>query len=317
MKGIRVIFLVALISLLSYLTVTAEEILTNETVLSMMKAGLGEELVISKIKNSRNKFDVSVDGILKLKKEGTSEGIIKTMIESSGTAESTRQGIRRSDQFEDLYNQAIALKEDLDYDSAYAILKKLADQNPDINIYQIQYVDTILEMIRELKRSDDSSWNSKAQEAQSRIFNYAGNPQYYLIYAKYLLVVDLPTNRDPYTYLSKASKIASDVNDHWNKIINGDVYFYLARNKKKKELLPGQIYYESKQIGLKGKSSYEAALSTPNLNDRTKAYIYYKLGELEYWYLGTSESANAYWAKTVALSPGGKIAETAKKWMEK
>ena len=67
----------------------AEEIITNETILTMVKAGLGEELIISKIKTSKNQFDVSMDGILKLKNESVSETIIKAMIEASKPKVST------------------------------------------------------------------------------------------------------------------------------------------------------------------------------------------------------------------------------------
>ena len=67
----------------------AEEIITNETILTMVKAGLGEELIISKIKTSQNQFDVSTDAILKLKNEGVSEIIIKAMIEASRPKGST------------------------------------------------------------------------------------------------------------------------------------------------------------------------------------------------------------------------------------
>jgi hypothetical protein len=63
--------------------VFAEEIITNETIVTLVKAGLGEELIISKIKTSQTQFDVSTDGILKLKSEGVNEKIIKTMIEAS------------------------------------------------------------------------------------------------------------------------------------------------------------------------------------------------------------------------------------------
>jgi hypothetical protein len=69
--------------LLTVVHVFAEEIITNETIVTMVKAGLGEELIISKIKTSQNQFDVSTDAILKLKNEGVNEKIIQAMIEAS------------------------------------------------------------------------------------------------------------------------------------------------------------------------------------------------------------------------------------------
>ncbi|MFI5340083.1 MAG: hypothetical protein ACHQ7N_09620, partial [Candidatus Methylomirabilales bacterium] len=58
------------------------EVLTNDMIVTMVKAGLGEELIISKIKISQTQFDLSTNGILKLKKEGVGDPIIKAMMEA-------------------------------------------------------------------------------------------------------------------------------------------------------------------------------------------------------------------------------------------
>jgi len=84
-----VAFAIIIISLILPSYVFAQETLTNETIVTLVKAGLGEELIISKIKTSQNQFDVSTDGILKLKKEGVNEKIMKAMIEASGRRATT------------------------------------------------------------------------------------------------------------------------------------------------------------------------------------------------------------------------------------
>jgi tetratricopeptide (TPR) repeat protein len=61
----------------------AAETLTNDAVVAMVKAGLGEELIISKVKVAEGKYDLSVDGTLMLKRDGVSEAIIKAMVETS------------------------------------------------------------------------------------------------------------------------------------------------------------------------------------------------------------------------------------------
>lgn len=81
---VTTIFLVLAVHVLA-----AEEILTNETIVTMVKAGLGEELIISKIQTSQNQFDVSTDSILKLKAEGVNEKTIKAMVEASKPKTST------------------------------------------------------------------------------------------------------------------------------------------------------------------------------------------------------------------------------------
>jgi hypothetical protein len=76
------ILLVAVFFVLTFKLV-ANEIITNEAIITMVKAGLGEELIVSKIQTSQSQFDVSIETILKLKKEGISEKIIKAMVDAS------------------------------------------------------------------------------------------------------------------------------------------------------------------------------------------------------------------------------------------
>lgn len=61
----------------------AQEVLTNDTVLSLAQAGLGEQTLVAKIKGSPNSFDVSADRLIALKKAGLSDTLIASMIEAS------------------------------------------------------------------------------------------------------------------------------------------------------------------------------------------------------------------------------------------
>lgn len=56
------------------------ELLTNDSVLKMVRAKLGDTLIISKIKNSKNDFDISTSAIITLKENGVSEKVIEAMI---------------------------------------------------------------------------------------------------------------------------------------------------------------------------------------------------------------------------------------------
>jgi len=60
--------------------VFAEEILTNETVVKMVKDKLGDTLIIGKIKASKTNFDLSTDTIINLKQAGVSDKVIEAMI---------------------------------------------------------------------------------------------------------------------------------------------------------------------------------------------------------------------------------------------
>lgn len=58
------------------------ETLTNETVVTLVSAGLGDEAVIAKIKASAARYELSTDSLIALKKSGVSSAIIAAMIEA-------------------------------------------------------------------------------------------------------------------------------------------------------------------------------------------------------------------------------------------
>lgn len=71
---------------------TAQEVLTNDSVIGMVKAGLAEGVVIQKIRASQRKFDTSTDGLIKLKRAGVSDKVIEAMITGDGPAPAAAGG---------------------------------------------------------------------------------------------------------------------------------------------------------------------------------------------------------------------------------
>jgi len=57
------------------------DILNNEAILTLVKAGLGKDTIVAKIKASDQQFDLSVDQLIALKKAGVSDEIIAAMVE--------------------------------------------------------------------------------------------------------------------------------------------------------------------------------------------------------------------------------------------
>lgn len=55
------------------------EILTNAGIIRMIQAGISESIILQKIRTSENRFDLSADGIARLKKAGASDSIIRAM----------------------------------------------------------------------------------------------------------------------------------------------------------------------------------------------------------------------------------------------
>jgi hypothetical protein len=61
-------------------TAAAEEILNNQAVLDMVKAGMSDDLVITKIKTSKTSFDTSTAALQDLKKAGLSDPVLTAMV---------------------------------------------------------------------------------------------------------------------------------------------------------------------------------------------------------------------------------------------
>lgn len=58
----------------------ADEVLTNDAVIAMIKAGLSEPVVIAKIQSSTKKFDLSTNGLIALKQAGVSNRVLEAML---------------------------------------------------------------------------------------------------------------------------------------------------------------------------------------------------------------------------------------------
>lgn len=58
------------------------EILTNEEVIRLTVAKLPDSVIVTKIKNSTCRFDISTDGLIKLKQAGVSDAVIQAMTEA-------------------------------------------------------------------------------------------------------------------------------------------------------------------------------------------------------------------------------------------
>ncbi len=54
--------------------------LTNQDIIRLVKAGISDDLIISKIKQSKTRFDTSVNGLVALKQAGVSDNLIAVMV---------------------------------------------------------------------------------------------------------------------------------------------------------------------------------------------------------------------------------------------
>jgi hypothetical protein len=81
MRAVLVLLLVVAVGLsLPGATSLAQEVLTNDSVIQMVKGGLPEAIVIAKIKGTATKFDLRTDSLLGLKKAGVSDKVLEAMV---------------------------------------------------------------------------------------------------------------------------------------------------------------------------------------------------------------------------------------------
>jgi tetratricopeptide (TPR) repeat protein len=212
---------------------------------------------------------------------------------------------------EELYQKAIALKEVGDNNAALDILKKIAN---DSSNNQIRYTDILVEQGIIMKDMNMPTWKSPTKEAAYKIKllykkNY-NNPEYWLVYAKYAALVN--KERHVYGAFQKAFFFKPDYVE--GNIAKGTAYTYLAKNTDPSETTASAaIGYEEVPVskensarynkGKEAKEFYEVALKNSTLDNGRKAYIHYKIGELEMNILSNKEAAVKNWKKTVELSP--------------
>jgi|GEM_PF-2330474 len=74
------------------LPLVAEEVLSNQSVVKMVAAGLGEEVVIAKVREApRTDFHLEVDDLVELRKAGVGERVVAAMLERNRPAQPSPQ----------------------------------------------------------------------------------------------------------------------------------------------------------------------------------------------------------------------------------
>ncbi len=86
--GFRLTLVLALaaLTLFAATSLTAQEVLTNDSLIALKKAGLSDSIIISKIKSSQTKFDASTQGLIGLKKAGISDQVIEAVVNAGSAA---------------------------------------------------------------------------------------------------------------------------------------------------------------------------------------------------------------------------------------
>ncbi len=78
----------------AYTNVRAQgEVMTNDEVITLTRAGLSSSIIVGKIRSSKSDFDLSTDALIKLKQSGVSDDIVTAMLEAkSGKSTASAAG---------------------------------------------------------------------------------------------------------------------------------------------------------------------------------------------------------------------------------
>jgi hypothetical protein len=71
----------AVVSVLCVLAMFAQQVLDNEAVLKLAKAGLSETVIVGMVKNQPGRYSTSADDVISLKNAGVADSIISAMVE--------------------------------------------------------------------------------------------------------------------------------------------------------------------------------------------------------------------------------------------
>lgn len=213
---------------------------------------------------------------------------------------------------DELYNKAINFKEKEDYNAAVSILEDIISKYPNNNAYHLSYIDVSVEQLNERKISGDLSWKIRAKELGVKIkslyYSNITNADYYYIWAKYSWVVESKRESNIDKALQKAFFYKPDHTDA--HILKGDIYFEKYKNVPTSANINAFRYKKLSKIA---RESYESALKNRNIHNEKRAYIFYKIGDLEDLIHDEKELAITSWTKAVELAPdskGGRLAKS-------
>jgi hypothetical protein len=94
--------LVALVLFSLSLVAFGQEALTNESIVKMTKAGLGEDLIVSMVQNQPGHYDLTPDSLVSMKSDGVSEKILAAMAAKNAAPAAPAGAVKTADPYDDL-----------------------------------------------------------------------------------------------------------------------------------------------------------------------------------------------------------------------
>ena len=296
--GREVLWLIVAFLVLSP-NVAASEVLTNDAIVTMVKAGLGEEVIVGKVKISQNQFDLSTQALLDLKGQGVSEAIIKAMIEASAPlpAPKTSQEMARKTQ------DAIRLYHEGKVAEAVAVLDTLIAERPNEDNLKIWKALGLLEQAHVRKDANTSGYKPLVVQAYAILQplgrNNVKNADWNFAIAKAFWLNDRPT------WAKRAAGKAIDLRPDFAEpqLLLGDLAYDDDINAM--TATPGNPGAEiaRRYAGQAPRKQYEKALAIPDLRPALRAETFYKLGVVSAELENKKAAAREYWERAAAADP--------------
>ncbi len=303
MTRLRGVLLLSVILLLGGHIAPAAEVLTNDTIVRMVKAGLGEELIISKIKISQTQFDLSTNGILKLKKEGVGDPIIKAMMEAPPVSPAAA-GIPGETEAIALYRQGRAVE-------AVAAFDKLLAEKPNDDGLNIWKALALLDQAAEMRKSKSPGYRPVVLNAwtilQPMGQRQASNADWNLAAAKALWL----NERAERAGRVARKALALRPNFAEAHLLLGDMAYDEAVASPGADPRDPRVESAKLWITQACRKAYETVLALADLSPDLRAEALYKIGLVSADLENKKAVAREWWEKAAAADPASRYGRLA------
>jgi hypothetical protein len=280
----------------------AADVLTNDGVVTMIKAGLGEELILAKIRTSPGQFDLSAEGLIRLKEAGASDAVLKAMLEASAASAppppKTAEALARETE------EAIGLYRQGKIAEAEAAFNALLTERPTDDALRIWKSLALLEQARSMKDAGRTGHKALVVKAygilQPMGRRIPNNPDWNFAMAKAFWLNDRPT------WSGRAAKTALGLRADFveAQILLGDLAYDSEMENLNSPASSAQRQNAALWAGSAARKEYEKALAMRDLSAALQAEVLYKLGRVAADLEGKKDVARGYWERAVAAAAG-------------
>jgi tetratricopeptide (TPR) repeat protein len=279
----------------------AAEVLTNDAVVTMVKAGLGEQVILDKIKISENQFDLSTQGLVRLKESGVSETVIKAMVETAAApvapAPKTAEAMAQETQ------DAIALYRQGKVVEATAAFDKLLAERPGDDDLKVWKALALLEQACAMRDANASGYKRLVNNAYAILApmksRSPNNPDWNFAMAKAFWLNERPTwaGRAAGTALRLRANFAEP------QVLLGDLAYDSDAQALASPSGGPQRQTATLWAGAEARKEYEKALTMRDIPASIQAEALYKLGKVSADLEKKPSVAREYWERAVAADP--------------